>query len=128
MQHCLMSGNPPIKFTTTIVIRKLITRTVLTTLPKGKNVVNYRVIRSGVSLKQKPSQRLNGNGDVNFYLTSLRYSPSLNMVNLRKKHNYNVLRIMSGMGKGTKTAHNSRLPCRFNSIPTWENSKRNCVY
>lgn len=62
MQHCLMTGNPPIKLTTTIVVMEIITRTVLIALPKGKNVVSHRVIRSGVSQK-KPSQRLNGNGE-----------------------------------------------------------------
>jgi len=51
-----MSGNPPIKLTTTIVIKKLITRTVLIALPNGKNVVSDRVIRSGVSNKETLSE------------------------------------------------------------------------
>lgn len=39
--------------------------------------------------------------------------------------NYNVLRIISGMGKQkNKPAHNSRLPRRFSSSPFWTNSVR----
>lgn len=41
--------------------------------------------------------------------------------------NYNVLRIMSGMGYD-KTAHNSRLPMRSQSTPCWVNSVRNCTF
>lgn len=34
--------------------------------------------------------------------------------------NFNVFRVLAGMGK--KTAHKSRLPLRFGQIPQWENS------
>jgi (2Fe-2S) ferredoxin len=52
MQHCLMTGNPPIKLTTTTCLMQTKQGTVLIALPNGKNVVSYRVIRSGMSWKQ----------------------------------------------------------------------------
>jgi hypothetical protein len=75
-----MTGNPPIKLTTTIVIMEIITRTVLIALPKGKNVVSHRVIRSGVSLFETLSETERQWG-CNLKIISLRYSPSLSMVN-----------------------------------------------
>jgi hypothetical protein len=39
MQHCLMSGNPPLNYITTIAILENIVRTVVILLPNGKNVI-----------------------------------------------------------------------------------------
>ena len=42
--------------------------------------------------------------------------------------NYNVLRIMSGMGEEKKAAHNSQLPNRLQLKPKCENSMKSCIY
>ncbi len=82
MQHCLMTGIPPIKLTTTTCLVQTNQGTVLIALPNGKNVVSYRAIRSGVSNKETLSETERQWG-CNISITFLRYSPSLSMVNFK---------------------------------------------
>ncbi len=42
MQHCLLSGNPPTELATTIALPRKGARTVLMTLPNGKNVTSLK--------------------------------------------------------------------------------------
>jgi (2Fe-2S) ferredoxin len=78
-----MTGNPPIKLTTTTCLVQSKQGTVLIALPNGKNAVSYRVIRRGMSWKQDVLSETERQWGCMYQNTPLRYSPSLSMENLK---------------------------------------------